>query len=64
MSIEMDAQGRTYVCGYFYNTAVFGEHHTVIFGSYDVFVGRLSNGAWDWVQRAGGSSSVSAEILL
>ena len=57
MSIEMDAQGRTYVCGYFYNTAVFGNTTLSSSGSYDVFVGRLSNGAWDWVQRAGGSSS-------
>ena len=56
-SIEMDAQGRTYVCGYFYNTAVFGNTTLTSSGSYDVFVGRLSNGNWDWVQRAGGTSS-------
>ena len=36
-SIEMDAQGRTYVCGYFYNTAVFGNTTLTSSGSYDVF---------------------------
>ena len=55
--IEMDAQGRTYVCGYFYNSATFGNTTLSAYGSYDIFVGRLSNGVWDWVQRAGGTSS-------
>ena len=57
MSIEMDARGRTYVCGYFYNTATFGNITLSAYGSYDIFVGRMSNGAWDWVQRAGTTSS-------
>ncbi|MCS5536264.1 MAG: SBBP repeat-containing protein, partial [Candidatus Poseidoniales archaeon] len=57
MSIEMDAMGRTYVCGYFYNTATFGNITLSSYGSYDIFVGRLSNGAWDWVQKAGGTNS-------
>ena len=57
MGIEMDAMGRTYVCGYFYNTATFGNITLSSYGSYDIFVGRLSNGAWDWVQKAGGTSS-------
>ena len=56
-SIEMDALGHTYVCGYFYNSATFGNTTLTSFGSYDIFVGRLSNGMWDWVQKAGGSSS-------
>jgi len=56
-AIEMDAMGRTYVCGYFYNSATFGNTTLSSYGSYDIFVGRLSNGVWDWVQRAGGSSS-------
>ena len=56
-SIEMDALGRTYVCGYFYNSATFGNTTLTSSGSYDIFVGRLSNGMWDWVQKAGGSSS-------
>jgi len=57
MGIDMDAMGHTYVCGYFYNTATFGTTTLSSTGSYDIFVGRLSNGAWDWVQKAGGSSS-------
>ncbi len=57
MSIEMDAMGRTYVCGYFYNTATFGNITLSAYGSYDIFVGRMSNGAWDWVQKAGGTNS-------
>ena len=55
--IAMDAQGRTYVCGYFYVTATFGTTTLSSSGSYDIFVGRITNGAWDWVQRAGGSNS-------
>ena len=57
MGIEMDAMGRTYACGYFYNTATFGNITLSSYGSYDIFVGRLSNGGWDWVQKAGGTSS-------
>ena len=57
MSIEMDALGHTYVCGYFYNSATFGTTTLSATGSYDIFVGRMSNGVWDWVHRAGGSSS-------
>ena len=57
MGIEMDAHGHTYVCGYFYNTATFGNTTLTSSGNHDIFVGRLSNGAWDWVQRAGGGSS-------
>ena len=45
-AIEMDAMGRTYVCGYFYNSATFGNTTLSAYGSYDIFVGRLSNGAW------------------
>ncbi len=57
MGIEMDALGRTYVCGYFYNTATFGNFTLSAYGSYDIFVGRLSNGVWDWVEKAGTTSS-------
>ena len=57
MSIEMDAMGRTYVCGYFYNSANFGPITLSSYGSYDIFVGRITNGNWDWVEKAGGTSS-------
>jgi hypothetical protein len=55
--IAMDAQGRTYVCGFFYNTANFGPITLSSYGSYDIFVGRITNGNWDWVEKAGGTSS-------
>jgi len=57
MGIAMDAQGRTYVCGYFYNSAVFGQFTLNSNGGQDIFVGRISNGVWDWAQRAGSTSS-------
>ncbi|MDP6905891.1 MAG: SBBP repeat-containing protein, partial [Candidatus Thalassarchaeaceae archaeon] len=56
-SMAMDAMGKTYVCGYFYNTATFGQMTLTSYGSYDIFVGRLTNGNWDWVEKAGGSST-------
>jgi hypothetical protein len=57
MGLAMDAQGHTYACGYFYNTATFGSLSLTSHGSYDIFVGRMTNGQWDWVEKAGGSSS-------
>ncbi len=57
MGIAMDAQGRTYACGYFYNTATFGSITLNGYGSTDIFVGRISNGNWDWVEKAGSTSS-------
>ena len=55
--MAMDAMGRTYVCGYFYNTATFGSITLNGYGSDDIFVGRMTNGQWDWVERAGSSNS-------
>jgi hypothetical protein len=55
--IAMDAMGRTYVCGYFYNSATFGQFTLNSYGSHDVFVGRITAGNWDWVVKAGGTSS-------
>ncbi len=55
--VAMDSNGRTYVCGYFYGTTTFGSTTLSSSGSNDIFVGRLTNGAWDWVHKAGGSSN-------
>jgi len=57
-SIEMDAYGNTYVCGYFYNNARFGNINLVAMGSTDGYVGKIGpSGNWLWVEKMGGSSS-------
>ena len=57
-SIDLDAYGNTYVCGYFYNSAQFGNINMNSMGNYDGFVGKISpSGTWLWVQKMGGSSS-------
>ena len=57
-AIEMDASGNTYVCGYFYNNARFGNINLNAMGSTDGFVGKISpSGTWLWVEKMGGTSS-------
>ncbi|MDP7042445.1 MAG: SBBP repeat-containing protein [Candidatus Thalassarchaeaceae archaeon] len=57
-SVELDANGNTYVCGYFYGTSSFGNINLHSQGSYDGFVGKIGPaGNWLWAQRLGGSSS-------
>jgi hypothetical protein len=57
-SLELDAQGNTYVCGYFYGTATFGSITLSTQGGTDGFVGKISpSGTWLWVRGMGGSST-------
>ncbi len=56
-SLDMDAYGNTYVCGYFYGTATFGSI-TLSGQNQDGFVGKIDqSGNWVWVEKMGGSSS-------
>ncbi|MDD3633052.1 MAG: SBBP repeat-containing protein [Candidatus Cloacimonetes bacterium] len=55
-SITIDSSGNSYVTGYFYETASFGDTNLTGDGGDDIFVAKLgSNGNWLWAQRAGGT---------
>ncbi|HJM86764.1 MAG TPA: SBBP repeat-containing protein, partial [Candidatus Thalassarchaeaceae archaeon] len=57
-SIELDAYGNTYVCGYFYNNGRFGNLNLNSMGSQDGFVAKIDpSGNWLWAKAMGGSSS-------
>ena len=57
-SIEMDDYGNTYVCGYYYNMARFGNINLNSMGSTDGYVGKIGpSGNWLWAKSLGGSSS-------
>ena len=56
--IATDSSGNAYVTGHFLGTANFGSTNLTSSGSDDVFIAKLSNsGSWQWVVKAGGSSS-------
>ena len=58
--ITVDGSGTyAYVTGRFAGTASFGSYSVTSVGGDDVFIAkiRLSDGAWQWVQRGGGSSA-------
>ena len=57
-SIEMDAYGNTYVCGWYYLNARFGNINLNAAGGTDGFVGKIdSSGNWLWAKSMGGSGS-------
>jgi len=54
--IAVDANGNSYVTGYFYGSAIFGTTTLTSSGDKDIFVAKLdSNGNWLWVKQAGGT---------
>jgi len=56
IGISVDADGNSYVTGYFQETATFGAFTLTSSGSYDVFVAKLdTDGNWQWATKAGGS---------
>ena len=58
--ISVDANGNSYVTGYFYDIAVFGADTLTSTGSsdQDIFVGKMdADGNWQWAKQAGGSGS-------
>jgi len=55
--IAVDANGNSYVTGYFYNSATFGTTTLTSSGYADIFVAKLdSSGNWLWAKQAGGAS--------
>ena len=56
ISIATDFSGNSYVTGYFYGTASFGDINLTSSESYDIFVAKLdSSGNWLWAKKAGGT---------
>ena len=56
--IAVDANGNSYVTGYFWSSATFGATTLTSSGQYDIFVAKMdSNGNWLWAKQAGGTSS-------
>ncbi|MGE3800086.1 MAG: SBBP repeat-containing protein, partial [Candidatus Kapaibacterium sp.] len=54
--VAVDAQGNSYVVGYFSGTATFGTQQVTSAGNYDIFIASYSpNGDVRWVKSAGGS---------
>ena len=55
--IAVDSSGNAYVTGVFRQTALFGSTNVTSSGASDIFIAKLSsNGSWQWVIKAGGSS--------
>ena len=56
--IAVDANGNSYVTGYFSGSATFGTTTLTSSGYEDIFVAKLDiNGNWLWAKQAGGTSS-------
>jgi len=56
-SVAVDADGNSYVTGYFEETAAFGSITLTSAGDQDVFVAKLaSNGSFEWAVKGGGST--------
>ena len=56
-SIAVDGSGNVYITGYYQGTATFGATLKTSAGSDDIFVAKYNgNGAFQWVQSAGGTS--------
>jgi len=66
-SISVDADGNSYVIGYFKETATFGATTLTSSGGYDIFVAKIdTDGNWQWAKQAGGivsdyGSSISVD---
>lgn len=58
LNIQADAQGNSYVTGYFYGTATFGTQQITSSGNQDVFIAKYDNtGTLLWVVKAGGNGA-------
>jgi len=56
--IAIDANGNSYVTGYFDTSASFGSTTLTSYGSFDIFVAKLdSSGNWLWAKNAGGTNN-------
>jgi len=57
LSIAVDANGNSYVTGYFDGSATFGTTTLISSGEDDIFVAKIDpNGNWLWAKKAGGTS--------
>ena len=55
--IAVDANGNSYVTGYFWGNATFGTTTLTSSGQYDIFVAKMdSSGNWLWAKKAGGTN--------
>jgi hypothetical protein len=55
LGIDVDAEGNSYVTGFFNSTATFGTTFLTSFGSSDIFITKLDcDGNWKWAINAGG----------
>ena len=56
--LDIEANGNSYITGYFEGTATFGGTTITSSGDIDIFVAKIdSNGNWQWTINAGGSSA-------
>lgn len=56
MAIAIDANGNSFVTGYFYNTITFGSQSVTSSGNKDIFLAKYdSNGNCLWIKKAGGT---------
>ncbi|MBS71603.1 MAG: hypothetical protein CMO20_01435, partial [Thermoplasmata archaeon] len=55
-SMDLDANGNTYVCGYYHGNTTFGNHY-LNSGNDNGFIGKIDSfGNWLWVNNIGGSN--------
>ncbi len=58
MSLKTDANGNSFITGYFYGTATFGSFNITSSGLQDIFIAKYDNtGTCVWVRSAGGTQS-------
>lgn len=64
-SIAIDSAGKSYLTGYFSNTADFGTISLTSAGEQDIFVAKIDPGGnWVWVERAGGLEMDSGTSIV
>ncbi|MGQ0828855.1 MAG: gliding motility-associated C-terminal domain-containing protein [Bacteroidota bacterium] len=58
LSIKADANGNTYITGFFYGTANFGAQTIISVGVQDIFIAKYdASGILQWAKSAGGNDS-------
>ncbi|MBA3706541.1 MAG: hypothetical protein H0W84_11785, partial [Bacteroidetes bacterium] len=58
LSIKADAQGNSYITGFYYGTATFGSQTITSTGLQDLFIAKYDNaGVLQWVKSAGGTET-------